>query len=69
MRGHFWMWLCNEEGQPIPSANISIYAGNPGPLAWIFHEEEGGTPTQEAPQCVTDDYGYFEFWIGIYHVD
>jgi hypothetical protein len=64
MRGHFWQFLTNEEGQPIPGASINVYLTSSTVPAWVYLQESGGSPTDTLPQTTTDDDGYFEFWIG-----
>ena len=64
-RGHFWMYLLNEEGQPVSGASITVQEMGTGyPYAWVYSGETGGVPTQTSPQTTTDTTGYFEFWIG-----
>ena len=63
-RIHYWQFLVNEEGQPIESANISVYLSSSTSAAIVFDREYGGTPISSVPQTVTDQNGYFEFWIG-----
>lgn len=62
-RQHFWHYLCNEEGQPIDSANISIYQAETSTALWIYTQEDGGTPVGVAPQVVSGIDGFFEFWV------
>ncbi len=63
-RVHYWQFLLNEEGIPVPAADITIYLANTESPAYVYTAESGGTATLTVPQATTDSNGYFEFWIG-----
>ena len=63
-RFHYWQFLINKEGQPIPDANISLYLAGTDSPAFIYFDEFGSNHTSAAPQVITNNMGYFEFWIG-----
>lgn len=63
-RVHYWQFLLNSEGQPIPDANISIYFAGTEESANIYFDEYGSNHSSDAPQIITNNMGYFEFWIG-----
>jgi hypothetical protein len=62
-RYHYWQFLINQEGQPINSANISIYLANSTTPAHVYSSENGSTVSNTVPQTTTNSNGYFEFWI------
>ena len=60
-RRHYYSWLCNEEGQPLTGATISVYqAGGTDTPANIYLANTGGLPVAST---TTDSEGYFAFWI------
>lgn len=63
-RFHYWQFLINSEGQPIPDANISVYLAGTNAPANIYFDEYGSNHTAVAPQVITNNMGYFEFWVG-----
>ena len=63
-RFHYWQFLINKEGQPIPDANITVYLAGTDTSAHIYFDEFGSNTTNEAPQVITNNMGYFEFWVG-----
>jgi hypothetical protein len=63
-RVHFWQFLLNEEGIPIPAADIYVYLANTLSPAYVYTSESGGTATITTPQVTTTADGFFEFWIG-----
>ena len=63
-RAHFWQYLINTEGQPIPNADVSVYNAGGTTPAYVFDSETGGDAFNTLPQTTTDDNGFFEFWIG-----
>lgn len=63
MRTHYWQFLIDETGAPIPNAEVSIYlAGTDTPL-YIYRDEIGGSPSNETPQVITNAEGFFQFWV------
>lgn len=64
MRSHKFFYVLNEEGQPIESADISIYQAGTTTALYVYNAETGGTATNSAPQKTTDSNGFFEFWVG-----
>ena len=63
-RFHYWQYLLNTEGQPIPDANISLYLAGTDATATIYFDEFGSNHSDQAPQIITNNLGYFEFWVG-----
>jgi len=63
-RFHYWQFLINSEGQPIPDANISVYLAGTDAPANVYFDEFGSSKSSDAPQVITNNMGYFEFWIG-----
>lgn len=60
----WFSYLLNDEGQPIEGASISIYlAGTTTAVTIYTSESEVGT-ISSAPHLVTNEDGYFEFWVG-----
>lgn len=62
-RTHFWQFLLNKEGQPIPDAEVNIYEAGTTTPARVFDGEFGDTYTSIIPQILTNSKGYFEFWV------
>jgi len=73
-RAHKWMYLVNEEGQPLENANLFVYtgggdttSGDATDAAKIFDRESGGTYFQSyrggSDILQTNANGYAEFWI------
>lgn len=63
-RFHYWQFLINSEGQPIPDANISVYIAGTNSPANVYYDEFGSNHSNNNPQVITNNVGYFEFWIG-----
>ena len=79
-RAHYWQYLLNTEGQPIPNADIIVYNAGTDVKAYVFDSETGGiaddhtgtiingiipsSPHSLPPHTKTDANGFFEFWIG-----
>ena len=63
-RFHYWQFLLNKEGQPIPDANISVYLAGTEISANVYFDEFGSNYSNTPPQIITNNMGYFEFWIG-----
>jgi len=62
-RVHTWQFLVNEVGEPIGSANVSIYLAGSLTPANIYLDEFSGDVISTSPQLTTLSNGYFEFWI------
>jgi hypothetical protein len=63
-RVHYWYYLTNEEGQPVPDASISVYqAGGTTTAIKVYAGETESSVISTAPQVTTDSNGYFEFWV------
>ena len=69
-RIHYWQFLINEEGQPIPNAEIYFYESESSTPAYFYTQDGGGTATRSYPGATTpdeiittDDNGFFEFWV------
>ena len=62
-RQHYWHYLLNEAGEPIASANISVFQAGTTTALYVYTAESGGTPSNTVPQITTDTDGYFEFWV------
>ncbi len=60
----YFAHLLNEEGQPIPGADISVYLAGSTTDARIYTDHNGSNLVDTSPQLVTNEDGYFEFWIG-----
>jgi len=56
--------LLNTEGQPIPDANISLYLAGTDTPATVYFDEYASNNSDETPQLITNNLGYFEFWVG-----
>ena len=63
-RVHYWQFLLNGEGQPIPDASVSIYFAGTEESANVYFDEYGSNHSSDTPQTITNNMGYFEFWIG-----
>ena len=63
-RFHYWQYLINIEGQPISDANISIYLAGTNTAANVYLDEFGENYASQTPQIITNNLGYFEFFIG-----
>ena len=63
-RVHYWQFLINKEGQPIPDANISVCLAGTDTPAYVYFDEFGSNSSNVTPQVITNNMGYFEFWIG-----
>jgi len=63
-RFHYWQFLINSEGQPIPDANISVYIAGTDSPANVYYDEFGSNHSNQNPQVITNNVGYFEFWVG-----
>ena len=63
-RVHYWQFLLNKEGNPIPDADIYIYESGSETPMYIYTSETGGTASNDTPHIVSNSAGYFEFWIG-----
>lgn len=64
MRGHFWQYIQNSEGQPIEGVSVNVYEAGGTTPAYVFTSETGGVASNSAPQATTNEDGFFEFWIG-----
>jgi hypothetical protein len=62
-RIHYWQYIVNNEGQPIPDVEISVGVQTGGD-AFVYRTEAGGSPISTAPQVTSDGNGFIEFWIG-----
>jgi hypothetical protein len=74
-RVHYWHYLLNEEGQPVPDAVIGVLEAGTQTYLWIYdnelsgtafcnYEKTGTTPSTDGnPQIRTNSDGYFEFWV------
>jgi len=60
----FYSYLLNEEGQAIPGADITICLAETDDPAMIYLGETSNTPNTDDPQLITNQDGYFEFWLG-----
>lgn len=60
----WFSYLLNDEGQPIKGADISIYLAGGTTEAIIYTSEIGSETIDTAPQLITNEDGYFEFWVG-----
>ncbi len=63
-RVKWYGYLLNEQGQVIPSANISVFLAGSNTPANIYTNESGSNIIQIPPQLTTNADGYYEFWIG-----
>ena len=61
-RVHVWQYLLNEEGQPIPGADIQVYLASTTTSAAIYYDERGGDPDYGG-HMTTLSNGFFEFWV------
>lgn len=64
MRHHYWQFLVNQEGQPIPYANIKVYLAGSDTIANVYLNEVTSDILNTVPQISTNKAGFFEFWIG-----
>lgn len=62
-RAHYFYYLINSAGEPIPNANISIYSAGTTTPAQVYFGETGGASVSTIPQTNTDTNGFFQFWI------
>jgi hypothetical protein len=62
-RSHFWSFIANEEGQPIPGANISLFLADTDTPAKVYDDEFNGNLITTAPQTTTSRNGFFQFWV------
>lgn len=63
-RIHYYSFITNDEGQPIPLVEVSIFLAGTTTAAKIFNHPLSGTSDDTVPQLITNTLGYFEFWIG-----
>lgn len=63
-RVHYFSFIADDNGQPIPGVDVSIFLAGTIIPANIYSNEFGGNVISEAPQLITNEKGYFEFWIG-----
>jgi len=60
-RSHYWQYLLNQEGQPIPYATIQLYeASTTTPVS--AYATEVATSIISAGVLTTNTAGYFDFW-------
>jgi hypothetical protein len=55
--------LLNKEGQPIENADVSIYLAGTNTDATVFLDEFSSSSVSTSPQVITNENGYFEFWL------
>jgi hypothetical protein len=67
MRSHFWYYLIDGNGKPISNANVDIYLAGTDEKAYVYLSETGGSASTET--IITDNDGFFEFWISGYSGD
>ena len=48
-RFHYWQFLINKEGQPIPDANITVNLAGTDTSAYVYFDEFGSNTTNETP--------------------
>lgn len=64
MRFHIWMFLNDEDGKPVPGADVSVFLAGTDIPATIYTSEFSSDTINTAPHLKTNSMGYFEFWIG-----
>ena len=62
-RKHYWQFLVTENGIPVENADISIYEAGTDTAAIVYTTNYSATPVSVAPQTVSSEKGFFEFWI------
>jgi hypothetical protein len=60
-RVHYFSFIADDNGQPIPGVEVSIFLAGTIIPANIYSNEFGGNVISEAPQLITNEKGYFEF--------
>lgn len=64
-RVHYWQYIADEEGRPIPNVAVSFYLKGTETLANIYaNTSVAHTTTTAILDLKTDANGYFEFWVG-----
>jgi hypothetical protein len=67
MRIHYWQFLIDEDGRPIPGATVMVHEAGfsvDDHLAVVYDDEIGGVPRDQATDPLeTNLEGYFEFWV------
>lgn len=64
-RVHFWSFLKDEQGRPIPDANLKLYLTNTLTEATIYATRAASaTDVLDQSTWSTNTSGYFEFYIG-----
>jgi len=61
-RSHYWQYLLNEEGQPVPYATITIYNAGTSATAIIYETMNSATVIPSATMYTRSD-GFFDFWV------
>jgi len=63
MRYMFFGFHVDNEGRPIPNANVSIYLAGTDTPAKVYESQTSPTPLETPPQITTDEKGFFIFWV------
>lgn len=59
---HFWQYVLNTEGQPVPNVNVHLYTVDEDPIT--IYTSSYISPETAVTSVISDDTGLFEFWIG-----
>ena len=62
-RKHIWYYLKDEEGEPIEGAGINLYLTGTPAEATVY-ESRTASAAYDQSNILSDDDGYFEFYIG-----
>lgn len=60
-RAHYWQYLLNEEGQPVPYAQINVYDTGSLTPATIYETDVSISPIPSG-MMYTEITGFFNFW-------
>lgn len=60
---HIWYFIADEEGRPVPNADITVQLAGSINAAYIFATSSSTLPISNVPQLKSGDDGKFEFWI------
>jgi hypothetical protein len=64
-RVHYWQYIADEEGRPIPNVKVDFYLKDTETLADIYANTSVNHTTDTTTlNLKTNTDGYFEFWVG-----
>ena len=63
MKRHYWQYLIDSAGNAVEGARIHVYLAGSSTYANIYTTESGEPVTTEFTEILTDNNGYFDFWM------